>query len=199
MFDWRAILSGNTFPASSTVTVLSNFSNQLKTTTNLPLISNVSYSLQSGLYIDTGGSLTIASGNTITGSGLYVGYNGNGGSLSASNVNFQNSRVELDQGRAVSLSMTSSWATTCTSMFGLGDFAERQHLPGQLDCGRVVWDQLKTSATLPHIANVTAYSLQSGLYVDSGGTLTIAHPNTVTGSGLYVDYNGSGGRCRPVT
>ncbi|MFZ1936924.1 MAG: hypothetical protein WCB27_26065 [Thermoguttaceae bacterium] len=87
-------LSGNTFPASSTVNILYG---TLKTSATLPLITNVSSYSLNGLYIESGATLTIANGNTITGSSMYVDDNNSGGSLVAKGVTF-GSQLHLGSG-----------------------------------------------------------------------------------------------------
>ena len=55
---------------------------------------------------------------------------------------------------------------------------------------------LKTTTILPVHRQRHRLFAESGLYIDSGGALAIASPSAITGAGLYVDDNGSGGRCR---
>ena len=181
-------LSGNTFPASSTVGVLYG---TLKTSATLPHIANVTAYSLSGLYVDSGATLTIAHPNTVTGSGLYIDDDGSGGALSASTVNFQNSRVELDQGATASLYAAEFLSNNVYVDATLASSLSNCSFPGSSTVG-VLYGTLTTSAILPGIVNVTAYSL-GGLYIDSGGALVIASPSAITGAGLYVNDNGSGG------
>ncbi|MGO8752140.1 MAG: Ig-like domain repeat protein, partial [Thermoguttaceae bacterium] len=181
-------LSGNTFPANSTVSVLYG---TLETSATFPFISNVSNYALSTLYIESGATLTIANQNTITGSGLYVNDNNSGGSLSASGVTFQNSRVELDKGASVSLSGDKFLSNNVYVDATLASSLSGNTFPANSTVS-VLYGTLETSATFPLISNVSNYSL-STLYIESGATLTIANQNTITGSGLYVSDDGSGG------
>ena len=181
-------LSGNTFPANSTVSVLYG---TLETSATFPLISNVSNYSLSTLYIESGATLTIANQNTITGSGLYVNDNNSGGSLSASSVTFQNSRVELDKGASVALSADKFLSNNVYVDATLASSLSGNTFPAN-STASVLYGTLKTSATFPLISNVSNYAL-STLYIESGATLTIANQNTITGSGLYVNDNNSGG------
>ena len=97
-----ASLVGNNFPANSTVNILGGY---VTGSATLPSITNVSnYYLDSfnivlagSLYIRSGATLTIASGNTIKGSGLYVSDDGSGGTLVAEGVTFSD-QVSLGPG-----------------------------------------------------------------------------------------------------
>ncbi|MEX0938607.1 MAG: hypothetical protein WDZ59_12170 [Pirellulales bacterium] len=182
-------LSDNSFPPNSTVHILSNGSGgQLTTPASLPLITNVTYDLF-GLYIESGGHLTIVDGNTITGSNLYIF---SGGMLSASNVTFQNSRVQLDRGSAASLSNNQFLGDNAFADVRLASNLSDNSFPPNstvhiLSNGS--GGQLTTPASLPLITNVT-YDL-FGLYIESGGHLTIVDGNTITGSNLYIFSGGA--------
>ena len=87
-------LVGNTFPGNATVNIQSRV---ITTAVVFPVITGVStYSLDGvccsgdGLFVRGGGTLTIAGGNTISGSRLNVSDDGSGGTLVANGVTFGN-------------------------------------------------------------------------------------------------------------
>ena len=183
-------LVNSVFQAGSTVNILGG---TLTGPATIPAITNVSnYDLWPTLYVESGGSLTIAGGNTITDAGLYINDSSNtGGALSANNVNFQN-QVELYANAVVSLSgaqflsgklyVAPQLATSLVnSVFQAGSTVN------------ILGGTLTGPATIPAITNVSNYDLWPTLYVESGGSLTIASGNTITDAGLYISDDGSGG------
>jgi hypothetical protein len=188
-----ASLVGNTFPTNSTVFILGG---TLAGSATLPSIPNVStYDFYNTQYIEHGGSLTIASGDTISGSSLYVDDNGSGGTLSAQGVTFNNFGVYLDAGALVSLSGDNF-------NFNMGG---NVYVDTQLATSLVgntfpanstvyIWGGTLTgSATLPSIPHVSTYSFYNDQNVESGGSLTIASGNTISGGSLWVSPGYSGG------
>jgi hypothetical protein len=181
-------LSNCSFPGSSTVGVLYG---TLTTSAILPGIVNVTAYSLGGLYIDSGGSLVIASPSAITGAGLYVDDAGSGGTLAANSVTFENSRVELDFGAMVNLTNDHFLSNNVYVDATLANSLSGNVFPYGSTVS-VLYGTLKTFAGLPRIVNVAAYSL-AGLYIDGGGSLSIGDQDTITGAGLYVDDDGSGG------
>ena len=220
----------------------------ITTAVTLPKIAGLTtYSIDSstanvsvdGLYIRNGGSLTIANGNTISGTynnsppygtissgySLYVDDDGTGGTLKddgTGGVTFTNG-VYIYNGATVSLS-GDTFATTAQNA---GHYFVGVDVAAQ-DVNSLVNDTfpsgatmniqsgvITTAVTLPKIAGLTTYSIDSstanvsvdGLYIRNGGSLTIANGNTISGTynssppygtissgySLYVDDNGTGG------
>jgi hypothetical protein len=83
-----SLLSTSTFVPNTTVTL---FGSTITTAVKLPFITNVyTYYLDSNIYIHSGGSLTVASGNILSGYNLYVSNDGNGGAIWAEGATFSN-------------------------------------------------------------------------------------------------------------
>ena len=178
-------LVGNNFPPNSTVTV---YGGTLTGSATIPSITNVStYNLQNDLSIGNGGSLTIASGNTISGSDLFVN---SGGTLLATGVSFSN-HVVLNSGAVVTTLSGNHflsgavWAAPAmvTSLVG-NNFPPNSTVT-------VYGGTLTGSATIPSITNVSTYNLQNDLSIGNGGSLTIASGNTISGSDLFVNSGGT--------
>ncbi len=182
-------LAGSIFQPNSTVDILGG---NLTNSATLPSISNVNgYYLEGWLYVQSGATLTINSPNTISGSALDVNSNGTGGSLVAPGVNFTND-VYLNANATANLS-GSRFVTTKIHV----DAQLASSLAGSIfqpnSTVDILGGNFTSSATLPSISNVNGYYLEGWLYVQSGATLTINSPNTISGSALDVNSNGTGG------
>ena len=183
-------LVNSVFQAGSTVNIMGG---TLTGPATLPAITNVSkYDLWPTLYVQSGGSLTIAGGNTIIDASLYVNDSSNtGGMLSANNVNFQN-QVELYPNAVVSL----SGAQFLSGKLNVAPQLATSLVNSVFQAGstvNIMGGTLTGPATLPAITNVSKYDLWPTLYVQSGGSLTIAGGNTIIDASLYISNDGSGG------
>ena len=83
------------------------------------------------------------------GGGLYIDNDGSGGSLAATSVNFQNSRVELDKGAGiVSLSGNHFLTTNVYVDPALASYLSGNTFPPNSTIG-VLYGTLTTAATFP--------------------------------------------------
>ena len=147
--------------------------------------------MASNLYVSNGDTLSIASSNTISGSGLFVNEGGSGGTLSATGVTF-NDNVYLYPGATVALSGDHFISGQVYIAPELAASLVGNDFPASSTV-YIMGGTLSTSATLPSITNLSTYNLNGNLYVSNGDTLSIASSNTISGSGLYISDNGSGG------
>ena len=204
-------LPGNTFAGGTTVAITSDV---LTTAVTWPVIPNVAaYQLSGAQYVRNAGSLTLANGVVLTGSGLLVSDNGTGGKITASGVTFSNRLFVYGPGTAsLSGDTFNNYAqfqlydggggTTLsgnTFKGGIGSAPEFvPKLPGNTFAGgttvAITSDVLTTAVTWPVIANVAAYQLSGAQYVRNAGSLTLANGVVLTGSGLLVSDNGTGGK-----
>ena len=205
-------LAGDTFPGNATMDVLSG---PVTTSVYFPKISGLTtYSFDgnylngvSGVAVRGGGTLTIASGNTISGYYLKVDDDGTGGTLKdggSGGVSFSN-EVWLYTGATVSLTGDSFATYNSLNETGVAAAAQEvNYLAGDTFPGNATMDVLSgpvtTSVYFPKISGLTTYSFDgnylngvSGVAVRGGGTLTIASGNMVSGYHLYVSDDGSGG------
>ena len=205
-------LAGDTFPGNATMDVLSG---PVTTSVYFPKISGLTtYSFDgnylngvSGVAVRGGGTLTIASGNTISGYYLKVDDDGTGGTLKdggSGGVSFSN---EVWLYTAATVSLTGDSFATYNSFNETGVAAAAQevnYLAGDTFPGNATMDVLSgpvtTSVYFPKISGLTTYSFDgnylngvSGVAIRGGGTLTIASGNTISGYYLKVDDDGTGG------
>ncbi len=150
------------------------------------------YVLTDDVHVLSGGTLTILPSVQVQGSyGLYVN---SGGSLSASNVIFQNSRVELDNGALVSLAGDTFSTSIVHVALQLADhLAGNTFLPSSTVYLGTGSDPAVTgTATVKNITNVT-YEPYQNLSVNSGGSLTVEAGATIANyAGYSLTINNGG-------
>jgi len=149
------------------------------------------YNLTGTIYVESGATLTIQSGVQVQGSALYVNLNGNGGTLSAAGVTFNNT-VYLYSGGTANLSGDHFISGQIYVAPGLATSLVGNNFDANSTVN-ILGVTLTSSATFPSITNVKTYNLSGQLYVENGAILNIASSNTISGSSLYVNLNGNGG------
>ncbi len=146
-----------------------------------------------GLNVRGGGTLTIASGNTISGYNLNVSDDGTGGNLVASGVTFSN-KVYLYPGAIPSLS-GDTFSGSVDVAAALANSLATDIVPNTANVD-IQNGNVTSSVFFPLITGGSSYYIDytsNGLNVRGGGTLTIASGNTISGYKLNVSDDGTGG------
>ena len=213
--------TGNTFPAE-TVGVLSTTLNTGQTFAFADTSDITTYSLDGDVDVDSGSTLSVGSGTTVTGGRIFVSDAGTGGTLSASGAKFGEVIYVRQQGVATITNDTfaagveldyyagANGATVTGDAFNGGLTVAPQYVSAVTASstntfgGKTLYllsSTLGTGQTFtwPVTSNVTEYDLDGDVDVDSGSTLSIANGATVTGGRIFVSDAGTGGTLRAAS